>query len=110
LELFVFFAAPDSPVASDFCALTSAAVLFITVHMSSRPLARKEPVLRWLTGQSGGTPDNLVNYSGAHPEETREWLVCWLLGLVHRTVSGAHQTLSGAPNISTLKVFCSKFD
>jgi hypothetical protein len=26
----------------------------------------KEPLLRWCARQSGGTPDSLVNYSGAH--------------------------------------------
>jgi hypothetical protein len=29
----------------------------------------KEPLLRWCTGQSGGSPDNPVNYSGARPEK-----------------------------------------
>jgi hypothetical protein len=38
-------ATPDSPVTSDFCALTSIAALFITVHLSSRLLARREPLL-----------------------------------------------------------------
>jgi hypothetical protein len=33
--------------------LTSVAALFITVHLSSRPLTRREPLLRWLTGQFG---------------------------------------------------------
>jgi hypothetical protein len=28
-------------------------------------LARREPLLGWFTGQSGGTPDSPVNYSGA---------------------------------------------
>jgi hypothetical protein len=46
-------ATPDSPVTFDFCALTSAVVLFITVHHGRRPLARREPLLHWLTGQSG---------------------------------------------------------
>ena len=78
-------ATPDSPVTSGFCALTSAVALFITVHLTKRPLARREPLLRWLTG----TPDCPVNYSGACPEDTREWLVRWLPGLVHQTVSGA---------------------
>jgi hypothetical protein len=92
-----FFAAPDSPVTFDFCALTFVATLFITVHLSSRPLARRESVLRWPTGQFGGTTDSPVNYSGARLEETREWLVRWLPGLVHRT-------MSGAPKINTLYV------
>jgi hypothetical protein len=68
-------ATPDSPVTSDFCALTSVATLFITVPLRSRPLACREPLLSWLTGQSGGTPDRPMNYSGARPEETREWMV-----------------------------------
>jgi hypothetical protein len=71
-------------VTSDFCA-----ALFDIVRFCSRPLARREPLLRWLTGQSGGTPDSPVNYSGARPEETQEWPVCLLAGLVHRTVSSA---------------------
>jgi hypothetical protein len=62
-------ATPDSLMPSDLCALTSVAALFITVHLMKRPLARREPLLRWLTGQSGGTPDSPVNYSGAHLEE-----------------------------------------
>jgi hypothetical protein len=59
------FATPDSPMTSDFCALTSVAALFITIHLTKRPLVRMEPLLSWLTGQSGGTPDSPVNYSGA---------------------------------------------
>jgi hypothetical protein len=30
-----------------------------------------------------------MNYSGARPGETREWLVEMVLGLGHRTLSGA---------------------
>jgi hypothetical protein len=56
---------------SDFCRGT--------VHLSNRPSARRESLLRWLTGQSRGTLDSSVNYSGAHREDTREWLVRWLL-------------------------------
>jgi hypothetical protein len=33
------------------------------------------------------TPDSPVNYSGARPLNSREWLVCLVEGLVHRTVS-----------------------
>jgi hypothetical protein len=69
---------------SDFCA-----VLFGIVPLCSRPLARREPLLRWLTGQFGDTPGSPMNYSVARLAETREWLVCWVPGLVHRTVSGA---------------------
>jgi hypothetical protein len=69
-----FGATPDSLVTSDFCA-----ALFSTVPLRSRPLVRREPLLCWLIRQSGGTPNSPVNYSGACPEETREWLVRWLL-------------------------------
>jgi hypothetical protein len=46
---------------------------------------------RWHAGShcSAGSPNSPVNYSGACPEDTREWLVRWLPGLVHQTVSGA---------------------
>jgi hypothetical protein len=97
-------ATPDSLVPSDFCALTSAASLFTTVALHGRPLARREPLFRWFTGQSGGTPDSPVNYSGACLQNSREWLVWRAPGPVHRTVSSAHRTLSGAPKNITLYV------
>jgi hypothetical protein len=40
-------------------------LLTCTIHGGRWPLARRESLLRWLTGQSGGTPDSPVNYSGA---------------------------------------------
>jgi hypothetical protein len=92
--VFCLQAAPDSPVTSDFAALT----LRGTVHHSSSvqstvgaqgaiaPLAHRKV---WCT------PDNLVNYSGARLVNYREWLVRLRLGLVH-------WTLSGAPFFSTL--------
>jgi hypothetical protein len=60
-------ATPDSPMPlwlyySDICA-----TLCYTVHPVSQPLACREPLLRWLTGQSGGTLHSPVNYSGARP-------------------------------------------
>jgi hypothetical protein len=61
-------ATSDSPVPSDFCALTSvAALLGIVAFVESR----------WRAGSrcSAGSPDSLVNYSGAPLVETREWLV-----------------------------------
>jgi hypothetical protein len=61
-------ATPDSPVPSDFCALTSAFALFTAEHFCSRPLA---PV----SCCSAGSPDSPVNYSGVHLAKTREWLV-----------------------------------
>jgi hypothetical protein len=50
-----------------------------------------------------------MNYSGARLEETREWLVRWLPGLVHQTVSKAHRTVSGAPLGNTLLVLLQFF-
>jgi hypothetical protein len=81
------------------CPLTSALWL-LSWHCSfcRELLARRESLLCWLTGQSGGTPDSSVNYSEAHPWNSREWLVHLLYGLVHRT-------LSGAPKISTVWFF-----
>jgi hypothetical protein len=79
-----FGAAPDNPVTSNFCALTSATTLFITVHLTKRPLTHREPLLRWLTVQSGGTPDSPVHYSGARIQDSREWpvhlLAAWCTG------------------------------
>jgi hypothetical protein len=80
--------APDSlvphrtcPVHSGFSALTS------DLHCSlwQSTVGARLPLLCWLTGHVRCTPDSPVNYSGACPEETREWLVWELLGLVHRT-------------------------
>jgi hypothetical protein len=73
------FGAVDRWRVGSYCVQGAIAVdcsLFTTVHLSSQPLARRELLLRWLIGQSGGTLDSPVNYSGASPEETREWLVC----------------------------------
>jgi hypothetical protein len=53
-------ATPDSPVTSDFCALTSVEALFSAERFCSRPLA---PVSRC----SAGTLDSPVNYSGGCP-------------------------------------------
>jgi hypothetical protein len=50
-------ATPDSPVPSDFCALTSVEALFTAERFCSRPLA---PVSRCSVGSS----DSPVNYSG----------------------------------------------
>jgi hypothetical protein len=54
-------------------------------------------LLRWITGHVRCTPDSPVNYSRARPVKTREWHVRLVLGLVHRTLSGAQRTLFGAP-------------
>jgi hypothetical protein len=84
---------------SDLCRgtvhLCSSEQLTVGAQTAIAPLAH---------GQSGGTPDGPKNYSGVLPEETREWLVRWLPGLVHRTVSGAHWTVSSAPLDSTLSI------
>jgi hypothetical protein len=58
-------------------------------------------LLCWLTGHVRCTPDSPLNYSRARPEETWEWVVWELLGLVHRT-------LSGAPLATHSQVLCSK--
>jgi hypothetical protein len=46
-------ASPDSLVPSDFCALTSARHCSSLFLLTKQQLARREPLLRWLTGQSG---------------------------------------------------------
>jgi hypothetical protein len=63
-------ATPDSPVTSDFAALTSTRHYSSLYTLCSQPLAREESLLRWLTGQSGGTPARPVNYSRARLAET----------------------------------------
>jgi hypothetical protein len=55
---------------SDFCRGTVAHCCFWR-----ESLTRREPLLRWLTGQSGGTPDSPMNYSGGSPVISREWLL-----------------------------------
>jgi hypothetical protein len=57
-------ATPDSPVPSDFAALTSVAALF-THQLLLQSTVAQIAVARWLTGQSDGTSDSPVNYSGA---------------------------------------------
>jgi hypothetical protein len=96
-------ATPDSPVPHRIvrCPLTSARHYSSLFTLHSRPLARRELLLRWLTGQSGGTPDSPVNYSGVRLQ-IPEWLVHLLYDLVHRT-------MSGAPTTSTLKSFAPFF-
>jgi hypothetical protein len=48
-----------------------------------------------------GSPDSPVNYSGARPEETREWPIRLLVGLT--------PALSGAPRQHTLSPFAPIF-
>jgi hypothetical protein len=67
------------------------------------------PLLHWLIGYVRCTLDSPVNYSGARPGKTREWLVGMVLGLGHRTVSGAHRTLSGAPLAAHSQVIAPNF-
>jgi hypothetical protein len=57
---------------SDFCTSDSVAALFTIVALCRVDHWHREPLLCWLIGQSGGTPDNPVNYSGAPLAETRE--------------------------------------
>jgi hypothetical protein len=88
-------AIPDSPVTSDFCALTSARHCLPLYTFA---------VDRWLAGSrcSVGSPDSPVNYSGAGRVNSREWLVCLCECLGHRT-------LSGAPKAAHSKSFCCNF-
>jgi hypothetical protein len=81
-------------------ALTGGSALPRTVaHCSSESSAfvvdrcAKESLLRWHTGQSGGTPDSPVNYSGVHSEKLESgWFTLvrtWCTGhcpVAHRTV------------------------
>jgi hypothetical protein len=72
-------ATPDSLVTSDFYALTSVAALFSTVAFCRRSLAHREPLLRWLTGQSDGTPTVrwiIVERTYRIPESGL--FICWL--------------------------------
>jgi hypothetical protein len=64
----------------------------------------KEPLLRCCTGQSGGTPDSPMNYSGACPEnpESGEFETVWSWCTGHCLV--AHRR-SGAPDQGTLGSF-----
>jgi hypothetical protein len=50
-----------------------------------------------------------MNYSGARSAKTREWPVRVELGLGHRTLSDAHQTLSGTPLAAHSQVFAPNF-
>jgi hypothetical protein len=81
---------------SDFCA-----ALFITVCFCSWPLVWRKLLLRWLTVHVRCTSDSPVNYSGASPLNSREWLVhrarAWHTG--HCPVRQRQHTLSP---------FCSK--
>ena len=83
-----------SPVRVDRCAQVAVAPL---VHRT----------VWWYTGQSGGTPDSLVNYSGAAPRNPK-------LRSLECTVPGAPDTVrwhtrqSGASGQGTLRFpFCS---
>jgi hypothetical protein len=58
-------ATPDSPVPSDFVALTSVAHCAALFPLSESTVVHWIVVARWLTGQFNGTPDSPVNYSGA---------------------------------------------
>jgi hypothetical protein len=64
-------------------------------------------VLRWYIGQSGGTPDSLVNYSGATPRKPE----AEKFDLIHPGASDTvqwHTGQSGALGQGTLRfAFCS---
>jgi hypothetical protein len=69
------------PVRPDIAALTSDCALFIFTLFTAVYRWHIWPLLRWLTRHVWCTPDSPVNYSGARPWETREWLVREVLGL-----------------------------
>jgi hypothetical protein len=95
-----FGAAPDRYCSQSGAPLTTALLYrALFVHSSSVSSAfavdrcGKESLLRWCIGQSGGTPDSPVNYSGAALEnpETVEFdhVRSWCTGhclVAHRTV------------------------
>jgi hypothetical protein len=75
-----FGGTPDSPVRSDFAVLTSA--LFTVPSSAQSIVGCSWPLLRWLTGQSGGTPDSLVIFSGVtlRKPESGQFTKCLGLG------------------------------
>jgi hypothetical protein len=88
-------AAPDRYCSLSGAPLTSAHCSSLFTESAAFAVDRctKEPLLRWCTGQSGGTPDSPVNYSGARPEkpEGGEFGIVrsWCTGhcpVAHRTV------------------------
>jgi hypothetical protein len=104
-------ATPDSPVPSDFAALTSAAHCRCTIHPSESTVARWIAIACWHTGQSGGTPDSPVNYSGARlrfPESgwfdpVRSWCTGQSGALDHNTLKSFLLILNWVPN---LNIYC----
>jgi hypothetical protein len=65
-------AAPDKHCSLSGAPLTIALTSARTIHLIRAftvDRCAEEPLLRWCTGQSGGTPDSLLIYSGARPEK-----------------------------------------
>jgi hypothetical protein len=85
-------------VPSDFVALTSVAALFTSSELLQSTVAQIV-VARWLTGQSDGTPDGPVNYSGARLRKPESGC----LDPVRSWCTGQ----SGAPDHNTHGSFCS---
>jgi hypothetical protein len=86
-------ATPDSPVPSNFTVLTSATALFTSSGTFAVDHCAQIAVACWLTGQSGDTPDSLLNYSGARWRKPESgWfnpVRAWCTGhcsVAHRTV------------------------
>jgi hypothetical protein len=100
VEVFCLLAAPDSPVRSDFAALTSALCTFLLFTAVDRWCSW--PLLCWLTGHVRRTPDSPVNYSGASPRETPRVARSW-------SARPGHQTMSGAPLAALPLVFAPNF-
>jgi hypothetical protein len=80
---------------SDFCVHCSSLFTESTAFAVDR--CTKEPLLRWCTGQSGGTPDSPVNFSGARLEKPE--------GGEFGVVRSWHTRQSGAPDQGTLGSF-----
>jgi hypothetical protein len=89
---------PDSPVrpATVDCLLTSGAA-----DCGRSPAVdhwRSRPLLRGLTGQSGGTPDSLVIFSGLASRKplSDQFAECSSLSSAHRTVECGSAPLAAA--------------
>jgi hypothetical protein len=64
VEVFCLLVAPDSSVHSDFADWPLTSALLTALQSAQSIVGRTWPLLHWLTGQSGVTPDIPVNYSG----------------------------------------------
>jgi hypothetical protein len=75
-----------------------------TIHFAESTVARWIVVVRWRTGQSGGTPDSLVNYSGARLRFPESGCLAPVRPWCTDTVRW-HTRQSGAPDHNPLMSF-----